>query len=306
MAAKNANLENMIAASNPNVVSVEEFSNRIKAELTASTAAWLKISAILKEANDQYGFSSDKMKELIAEIGFTASKANKLVRISKSTRLEAHADKFSTLSAWTVLYHLTTLADDEFAKVVESYKPEVVVSVAWINEVLGKEKPKPTNHKPLFSVQVNFNALKASEFGNSEFEKVEEALGKLKEAVPYIEIVSNGLFEKECEQGQRELENAWKVALKKQIGRAISEYKDRTLAWQEYRNPKLRKARNLKRPQIADHDVDSDLYDLALEDAEKAFDTLEADWFTQQDLMNEALEIVAKKQAKYAERLKNE
>lgn len=306
MAAKSANLENVIATSNPNVVSVEEFSNRIKAELTASTAAWLNISAILKEANDQYGFSSEKMKELIAEIGFTASKANKLVQISKSKRLEAHADKFSTLSAWTVLYHLTTLADDEFTKVVEAHKPEVVVSVAWINEVLGKEKPKPTNHKPLFTVQVDFNALKASEFGGGEFEKVEEALGKLKEAVPYIEIVSNGLFEKECELEARELEKAGKVALKKLINRAIAENKDRTLAWQEYRNLKLRKERNLKRPQIADHDVDSDLYELALEDAEKAFQTLEAEWFSQKLLWDEAQKIVAKKQAKYAERLKNE
>lgn len=101
-------LEQFIVGEGLNTASVREFADRIRTELKSSTAAWWQVADILKEAEAQYTFASKEMKELIADVGFSVSKANKLVQISTSVRLKEHKSAISTVSAWTVLYRIST------------------------------------------------------------------------------------------------------------------------------------------------------------------------------------------------------
>lgn len=305
MAKRRNTLEPFISGDGPNTVEVHEFADRIKAELETSTDAWWNVASILGEADAQYGFASEQMKALIAEINFSPSKANKLVQIAQSERLQEHKAAFSKVAAWTVLYKLTSLADEDFKRILAALQPETVVTVAWINEVLGRRKKAPKTHKPLFTVQVNVTALKAMAFDGANYGRLEEALEKIKAELPFLEITATDLFEKEQDLIERDTAKAREKVLARWADKAIQQYQNASSEWQQFRNPKTPKKLRPKRPLIAIYSDRAEVLDAIHKNAEEAFATLEADWFSEIDLWNETMQELDVMRQKYAKKLKN-
>ena len=306
MSNKQTNLEDFSNRENPNTVSVQEFADRIKSELKASTSAWWQIARILGDAETQYSFASREMKELIAEVGFSASKANKLIQVSKNERLKDHVDGFSMFSAWTVLYKLTTLSDKNFDQVLKAHRTGTVVSVAWINRVLGQKKSAPKNHKPLFTVQVNIAAIKALEFQGDAYHEVQEALEKLKKAVPHLEITDNGLYDKEYDLIVRDTEKAREKVLRKLVRKAIEECKSHDKDWKSYRDVYVRRKLKLKRPLISSYEDEGEIMSSLEGNIEEVFSNLGVDWYTDQLLEGEMTKELYAMREKYSKRLKSD
>lgn len=304
MANTKENQERPIGDDSQNTVEIREFADRIKSELEASTSAWWKIAGILGEADAQYGFASKQMKALIADINFSASKANKLVKISQSDRLQKHEAEFSKVGAWTVLYKLTSLSDAHFDLVLKALSPEIVVTVAWINTVLGREKKAPKDHKPLFEVQVNVAALKAMEFDGESFSRLEEALEAIKAEVPFLEITDSGLFEDEWNLIGRDMERARKKVLTRLADRAIEQYKDGSSEWKAYRNKKTPRNVRPKRPPICVYDDRTNVFEAMEDNLEEVFSNLGADWFSQEMLHTETTQELHAMRQKYADALR--
>lgn len=182
---------------------------------------------------------------------------------------------------------------------MKQIQPETVVSIAWIGKVLGQEKRVPKGHKPLFTVQVNVNALKAQEFGGASYAEVEEVLRKLKEVVPYLDIADSGLFDKEQDLIERDMEKAYEKALRKLARKAIDGYKARSKEWISYRNSYVRRKLNLKLPTISIYDDAANIMDALKGDIDGVFAALEADWFSQQLLFDEAQKEFSAARQKY-------
>lgn len=291
MVSKSQNLDEFVGSDNS--IPVKEFVEKIKTQLTASSAVWWRVALLLGEAEAQYGFSSKKMKELISEINFSASKANKLIQVSKSDRLKENLSKLATVSAWTVYYKLTTLSKTDFDKVLASVKDDTVVSIAWIDDVLGRTRKLPSNFKSLFSIEVNIDAVRAQDFDGYEFEKVEEALEALKNAVPNLEVKASGIFEREQDKIAKDLDKAGNKALRKIVREAVANYKRSSKSWQEFRNPKLKRIHKLTQPMIEGYDTEQEIIDIVLsgdvEMRSEVWDNLSADWVNEQKIFEETM-----------------
>lgn len=200
---------------------------------------------------------------------------------------------------------MATTSSEDFAKILNAHTPGDAVSDAWINRILGKKNKTLKDHKPLFYVQVNFAALKTQEFSGEQYEKVQEALEKLREAVPYIEITDTGLFEKECDQYQRDFDKAYAVVLRRMVHKAVDSWKASSPEWKQYRDVSLRRKLNLKQPYIGSCSEFDEVMSSAEENAPEVFDGLNADWYSPDLLMNETLLEIERMRKKYTEKLES-
>ena len=281
---------------------VSFFSSRIRAELAKSTKVWWEIALILAEAETQYPFGSKEMAALVTEVGFSPSKANKLLTIAKSSRIRNNAENLPITVAWTVLYRLATLDEGQYRTVCRSVTPETVVTNSWIDETLDIKKAKKSSpYRPLITIEVDLAALKRQDFDGVEYQQVLDAFDELKKAVPHIDILESGLFEKEHERAMRSFGKARKDAFSKMVRTAISDYKKHSAEWKQYADPRLRRMLKLKPPYIGPY---SDI-DEAMSEAEgnptEFFDTLDADWFSEEHWDQEARKIFERRRGRRSE-----
>ena len=78
--------------------------NKIKAELTVQTGSWRKISELFNQADVEFGFGTDEMKQILEQTDISTSKASKLISIAQDDRIRQNSRIFDTVSAWTTLY----------------------------------------------------------------------------------------------------------------------------------------------------------------------------------------------------------
>ena len=304
MPKKNATLEALITAEVQNSISVQEFADRIRAELQGENKNWQAVAQILGAVGEQFGFNSNEMKGLTTELQFGASTGKKLIQISKCNRLAEHSDKFSDITAWTVLYKITTLTDSQFAALLNAVTPQTVTTMGFIDNVLGKSKtPTPSNFKPLFTVEVDINALRGLEFDADGYEKITEALEKLRIAVPLIKISDSGLFEREYDRYQQDLKKAYDQALWKLAKKAVAEYKSHSSEWKANNNLRVRRALKQKLPLIGPYEDEANIREILKSDPKAVFDNLEADWFSVSLAMEEAQNIVDANRNKYVKKI---
>ena len=128
-----------------NTVSINSLIEEIKSELRVQTGSWRKVSELLNQADVEFGFGTDEMKQILDQTDISKSKASKLISIAQDDRIKHNSRVFETVSAWTTLYQANLLNDDEFSELVNIVSAEGVLKVCDIRNVQDK-KTKLAHH----------------------------------------------------------------------------------------------------------------------------------------------------------------
>ena len=144
-----------------NTVSVASLIEKIKSELKYQTGSWRKVSELLNQADVEFGFGTDKMKQILHQTDISPSKASKLISIAQDDRIRQNSNVFEMVSAWTTLYQATLLNDEEFSELVNIVSEEGVLKVSDIRNVQDKKaKSSKSTYQNLLNVQLDWNAIK--------------------------------------------------------------------------------------------------------------------------------------------------
>ena len=172
-----------------NTVSVATLIEEIQSELNDQTGSWRKVSELLNQADVEFGFGTDKMKQILHQTDISPSKASKLISIAQDDRLRQNFRIFETVSAWTTLYQATLLNDEEFSELVNIVSEEGVLKVSDIRNVQDKKtKSSKSNYQSLFNVQCDWNAIKAQAVSSEDIRKVIEKLNELASEIAYMKV----------------------------------------------------------------------------------------------------------------------
>ena len=69
-----------------NSTSVTALIEKIQVELKTQTGSWRKVSELLNQADVEFGFGTDEMKQILKQTNISISKASKLIRIAQDGR----------------------------------------------------------------------------------------------------------------------------------------------------------------------------------------------------------------------------
>ena len=87
-----------------NTVSVASLIEEIKSELKHQTGSWRKVSELLNQADVEFGFGTDEMKQILDQTDISNSTASKLINIDQDDRIRQNSRILDTVIAWTTLY----------------------------------------------------------------------------------------------------------------------------------------------------------------------------------------------------------
>ena len=156
-----------------NTVSVATLIEEIQSELKDQTGSWRKVSELLNQADVEFGFGTDEMKQILGQTDISPSKASKLISIAQDDRIRQNSKVFETVSAWTTLYQATLLKDDEFSELVNNASEEGVLTVNDIRNVQDKKtKSSKSTYQSLLNVQFDWKAIKAQAVSSEDIQKV--------------------------------------------------------------------------------------------------------------------------------------
>ena len=203
---------------------VAEYADRIKKQLAASTTAWRMIADILAAASEEFGMDSDMMRSLLKQTKFSMSKASKLISIAKSARLNANANLFSSVDAWTVLYSVTQLTDDEFTQLIESIDEGDVITASTVSSARIKEDQEADPYKTVFSIQIDVNALKATLFSDAEYLELMEAMQRIQDTMDYVRVLKTPKYENEAARFQADVDREMSKLTRKLFAEAKKAY----------------------------------------------------------------------------------
>ena len=82
-----------------NTVSVTRLIQEIQSELKGQTGSWRKVSELLNQADVEFGFGANKMKQILGQTDISPSKASKLISIAQDDRIKHNSRIFETISA---------------------------------------------------------------------------------------------------------------------------------------------------------------------------------------------------------------
>ena len=131
--------------------SVLEYASRYQTFLNQTAESILALTETVYEAKEN--LSDAEFKQFKEEVGLKSkSTVSKFLAIGeKSSRLKDHADRLP--HAWTTLYRLVQLSDEEFAIVEPSICPEM--TAAFINKLLNVSASQPAKDRPDMNVYMN-------------------------------------------------------------------------------------------------------------------------------------------------------
>ena len=115
-----------------NTVSVTRLIQEIQSELKGQTGSWRKVSELLNQADVEFGFGTDKMKQILGQTDISPSKASKLISIVQDDRIRQNSKVFEKVSACTTIYQANLLKDGEFDELVNNATEEGVLKVSDI------------------------------------------------------------------------------------------------------------------------------------------------------------------------------
>ncbi|WP_430465941.1 hypothetical protein [Tabrizicola sp.] len=220
-----------VMTSNKTAVSI--YVAQIKKHIGDATRSWRQIADIFAAAADEFGFTSYMMKSLMTQTGFSKSKTSKLISISKSKRLRDHDKTFSATEAWTVLYEVTKLTDDEFEKLIGRLDGDGIVTQSQVNSAKAKAITEVDPYKTVFSIQIDINAIKGGNFCGSDYDELRDLIEKIQNRLNYIRVVESSELDNDTAQFGVELEREFNRAVRKEFVKAKAEYltyaKDKTL-----------------------------------------------------------------------------
>ena len=80
-----------------NTVSVASLIAEIQSELKDQTGSWRKVSELLNQADVEFGFGTDEMKQILDQTDISPSKASKLISIAQDDRIKHNSRVFDTV-----------------------------------------------------------------------------------------------------------------------------------------------------------------------------------------------------------------
>ena len=263
-----------------NETAVDTYVNRIKQHLTDATVAWRQIAEILAAAADEFGFDSDKMKSLRKQTKFSKSKASKLITIATNKRLRDHHATFETTNAWTVVYAVTKLTDQEFATLLENVSDGEIITQKTVNDARTKRKTEPDPYKTVFSIQIDINAIKSRMF--SDYQELRDAIETIQDTLNHVRVVETDQFENDAARFSAEVARELDKVTRKEFNAAKKSYKKRAHNKKLFGTYSEEELRTLMREK----------------DYQTAFDVLDSDRFDQSRLYDQALKNVYEKREK--------
>ena len=199
-----------------NTVSVASLIAEIQSELNDQTGSWRKVSELLNQADVEFGFGTDKMKQILHQTDISPSKASKLISIAQDDRIRQNSKVFETVSAWTTLYQATLLNDEDFIELVNIVSEEGVLKVSDIRNVHDKKtKSSKSSYQDLLNVQFDWNAIKAQAVSSEDVQKVIDKLDELASEITYMKVEPSPKYEKEIDKFNEEVTKEFNKQSKK-------------------------------------------------------------------------------------------
>lgn len=207
-----------------NETAVATYVAQIKKYIGDATHSWRQIADIFASAEEEFGFTSDKMKKLMKQTGFSKSKTSKLISISKSKRLRDHYNTFRSTEAWTVLYEVTKLTDDEFQKLIGRLGDDEIVTQSQVNAAKTKIVTEVDPYKTVFSIQIDINAIKSQMFSGHDYEKLIEAVETIQNTMNYIRVSESNVFENDAARFLSEINREYNRKVRETWNKARKEF----------------------------------------------------------------------------------
>lgn len=194
---------------------VSDYALRIKAQLSVAATAWKEVAQLFSSAANEFGLKSDAMRSLLKQTSFSESKAVKLIAIANSERLQENADTFECVDAWTVLYSITTLKDDEFERLLAKVDAEAVITQSIVSSVKDKTDSEVDNYKTVFTVQIDECALKSQLFNEDDYNELMNAIQTIQDTMNYVRVQKTNRFENEVARFTDDVEKAMSKSIRK-------------------------------------------------------------------------------------------
>lgn len=285
-----------------NVTSTFEFIQTINSELSAVTKSWKRIAQAFYDADEQFSSSSDEFKAIMKATGFNLATATKLVKIAQSKRLKRHADVFAKVHAWTVLYAVTTLTDEEFARLLVLIPEGSVVKSSMVAKAKETEKKETDPYKPIFTIRIDENALRGDLFDDDDYANLHNLVAEIQKSIPYLRVDTVNRHANSVSWYYDGVQKQYNKVLAKKFSEAIENYKMSSSEWIDYsRNSKAKKT-----PLIAIFSDVAEARDALRENPAEAFAALGSDLFNEAKIWNEASRIHSQKIDEYAAKANTE
>lgn len=206
-----------------NLKKVDEFVAIIREHMEASTSNWRAIASAFSEAKEMYGASSDRFAALCRETKFSETKAFKLASIASNERLKTHEKTLAAVHSWTVLYEITTLTDEQFAKLLKdattiNFKTMFETDAPFISHgmvaAVKKQKHEMSPLRAWAVIEIDVDALKTQLFGSDHISTLEEHLRQIEKSLPYLRVARSGIDEKVNAVFMNKLWTAQKTAMR--------------------------------------------------------------------------------------------
>lgn len=300
-----------------NTTSTNEFAVRIKTLLSEATAAWRKIAIVLADAEDQFGYTSDRFKALLKEVAFSKATASKLIQIARDKRIEANASLFDTCNAWTVLYEITTLDAEQFDRLVETIecadlsfedgeKGKKVLTVATVRGIKKDQtKSDPNPYRPAFTISIDVDALRTKEFDFENYEELMQHVRAIANEIAFVKIDKTHIYEKQNDFYLRKMQSEYDAVKYNYFKKVLKDYQNNSAEWKAYRSKKKGKVKNLKRPPLGVYSDFADAKANYLEDPDAFFISMGADIPNPNDVAREASNLLERKNRRFLDRLRS-
>lgn len=198
-----------------NETPVAYYAVKIKAEMKTATGAWRAVAELFAAAANEFSTDSDKFKSLMKATNFSRSKVYKLIATATDERLKMYEDKLQSVIAWTVMYEITTLLDDEFQKFIDSVDSDTVITIKEVNAARVKETLTPDPYKTVFSIQIDVNAIKAQLFSGKDLQELVAALETIQNTMNYVRVKKTSLIENDAARFADEFEREYDKLVRK-------------------------------------------------------------------------------------------
>lgn len=262
-----------------NETAVSTYVAQIKKYIGDATHSWRQIADIFASAEAEFGFTSDKMKSLMKQTGFSKSKTSKLISISKSKRLRDHYNTFRSTEAWTVLYEVTKLTDDEFQRLIGRLGDDEIVTQSQVNSAKSKTVTEVDPYKTVFSIQIDINAIKSGNFDGCAYAELRNLIEEIQDRLNHVRVVESSELDNDAAQFAVELEREFDRIVRKEFSDAKKDY--------------LSRAKDKNRFGQYTKEELNDL--MKSKNFEEAFSAIDSDEFDRNRLWNKAEQEVSKK-----------
>lgn len=204
-------------------IAVRNYAVRIKEQISNATIAWKEVARLFAEAANDFGLKSQLMTNLLEQTNFSKSKAVKLIEIVNCKRLQENEETFKCVEAWTVLYSITTLTDDEFAKLLNDVDDETVITQSVVNRAKTQKKQEVDDYETVFTIKISASAMKSGEF--DEYSELYDAVQNIQDTIKYVRVDEADFYDNETRRLMTDIDNKYQSLATALVNRELKKYR---------------------------------------------------------------------------------